>query len=49
MVSRQNILVLGDSHTDVFEYSNKKQSATHFHVCGVGGEQMNKLKRVLKI
>ena len=32
-----NILVLGDSHCDVFNYCNQKQSKIHFEVVVVGG------------
>ena len=31
------ILVVGDSHTDVFNYCNKKQQNIHFEVVKVGG------------
>lgn len=32
-----NILVLGDSHSRVFKYCNKKQNKIKFNVCDVGG------------
>ena len=32
-----NILVCGDSHSLVFEYSNDKQNTFNFHLCYVGG------------
>lgn len=32
-----NILVFGDSHTDVFEYSNNKQKHFNFEICEVPG------------
>ena len=32
-----NILVLGDSHSDIFNYCNKKQQNIHFEVIIVGG------------
>ena len=33
----KNILVLGDSHSRVFTYCNKKQTNINFNVVDVGG------------